>query len=408
MQHVILGAGPAGVTAAETLRKVDPDSEITLVVGEDGAPYGRMAIPYVLTGKIDEAGAEIRKTKGHYEALGIKILHGWVKKVSTSDNSVHLSDGKKILFDRLLVATGAHPIAPPVSGMDLSGVHHCWTMEDARAIAAKAKKGADVVLMGAGFIGCIILESLAERGVNLTVVEAEDRMIPKMMDKVGGDMLKRWCESKGLTIQTSTRVSGVAEKGGRLSVSLDGGGVVDADLVVVATGVAPNIGFLEGSGVEVEDGVVVNDQMESTVAGIFAAGDVAKGPDFSGGFMVHAVQPTAVDHGRIAALNMAGRIARYQGSLIMNVLDTLGLVTVSFGHWDGGSSHARLAAPDFFRYTSLAFEDNRLIGALMVGRTDHVGALRGLIQKRQKLGLWENHLKKNPDRIMDAFVALGQ
>lgn len=414
MQHVILGAGPAGVTAAETLRKVDPESEITLVIGEDGAPYSRMAIPYILTGKIDEAGADIRKTKGHFDALGITLVHGQVEKVSTKNSTVVLAGGAAIPFDRVLVATGSRPIAPPIPGLDLAGVRHCWTKEDARAIAEKAKKGSDVVLMGAGFIGCIILESLVERGVNLTVIEAEDRMIPKMMDKVGGDMLKRWCESKGLAIKTSTKVTGIVEKGERLSVGLDGGGApdspdsLDADLVVIATGVAPNADFLDGSGVDVGRGIYVNEHLESTVAGIFAAGDVAEGPDFLGGFMVHAVQPTAVEHGRIAALNMAGKNAPYQGSLIMNVLDTLGLVTASFGHWDGGSAHAKLANPDGFRYTNLAFEDNKLTGALTVGRIDHVGALRGLIQKGQKLGGWEETLKKNPDRIMDAFVALSQ
>ena len=408
MQHIILGAGPAGVVAAETLRKIDPDSSVTLVAGEDSPPYSRMAIPYMLTGKIKEDGTHLRKTDGHYAALGIEVVHARAEQVSPKDGTVKLSNGKALKYDRLLVATGAHPIAPPIPGLDLPGVHHCWTLEDARSIAGRAKKGSDVVLMGAGFIGCIILESLVERGVNLTVVEAEDRMIPKMMDKTGGDMLKKWCESKGVTVLTKTRVKAVEAKGDRLQVSPEKGSAVEADLVVVATGVAPNVGFLDGSGVEIKDGIRVDDHLKTNVDGIYAAGDVAEGPDFSGGFMVHAIQPTATEHGRIAAQNMAGNNARYSGSLIMNVLDTLGLISASFGHWEGGSSHAVQVDADGYRYTNLAFEDGRLIGALSLGRTEHIGAIRGLIQKRARLGAWEDTLKKNPNRIMDAFVALSQ
>ena len=408
MQHVILGAGPAGVVAAETLCKIDPGSDVTLVAGEDEAPYSRMAIPYVLTEKIGEDGTHLRKVDGHYAAMGINVVHAHAEAVSPKGGTVKLSNGDTLKYDRLLVATGAHPIAPPVPGLDLPGVHHCWTLEDARAIAGRAQKGANVVLMGAGFIGCIILESLVERGVNLTVFEAEDRMIPKMMDKTGGDMLKRWCEEKGVTVLTGTRVAKIEDAGGKLAVSPEKGKTIEAELVVVATGVAPNAGFLEGSDVKIEDGIVVDDHLKSSIDGIYAAGDVAEGPDFSGGHMVHAVQPTSVDHGRIAALNMAGKNVTYQGSLIMNVLDMLGLITASFGHWEGGTSRAEQVDADGFRYTSLSFEDNKLIGALMIGRTDHVGAIRGLIQKKVKLGAWEGHLKKNPNRIMDAFVALSQ
>ena len=163
----------------------------------------------------------------------------------------------------------------------------------------------------------------------------------------------------------------------------------------------------KGSGVKVKGGVVVDDPLQSSVDGIYAAGDAAEGPDFSGGWMVHAIQPTAAEHGRIAALNMAGRNATYKGSLIMNVLDTAGLISISFGHWQGvkGGEISESLDRRGYRYTRLAFEGDIIVGALMLGRTDHVGVLRGLIQTRAPLGLWKQKLMADPNRVMEAYLA---
>jgi len=408
MQYVILGAGPAGVVAAENLRKADPTGSITLVGGEAHPPYSRMAIPYVLTGLIDEQGTYLRKTDGHFQALDITYIQGLATRVDPQTSTVTLQDGHTLGYDKLLLATGSSPVTPPVPGLDLDGVHHCWTLQDAAALAGRAKPGSNVVLMGAGFIGCIILESLVERGVNLTVVEAEDRIISRMMDATGGEMLKRWVERRGVSLLTSTKVTGVRQDGEKLVVSTDRGGDLDADLVVVSVGVSPNTAFLAGSGVEVGGGVKVNDRLETTVVGIYAAGDVAEGPDFGGGFQVHAVQPTSVEHGRIAALNMTGADAKYRGSLIMNVLDTLGLVSASFGHWMGEDDQAVMMDHDHHRYIKLAFHGDQLVGALSLGRTDQIGVLRGLIQSRIKLGPWKDKLKADPSRIAEAYVACSQ
>ncbi len=405
MRYVIVGAGPAGVVAAETLRGRDPQGDIALIGDEPGEPYARMAIPYVLTGKIGEAGALLRKTKDHYRALGIRYVPGRAASLDRDKKEIALADGTKLLFDRLLIASGASAIKPKVPGLDLAGVHHCWTMADARAIAKRASKGAEVVLVGAGFIGCIILESLVERGVKLTVVESENQMLPKMMDEAGGDLIERWCDAKGVKVLTATRLKLVAKgKGERLAVTLDPGGTVPADLVVVATGVKANTDFLAGSGLKLEGGVVVDDRLCADGAAIFAAGDCAQGPDFSGGFMVHAIQPTAAEHGRIAAVNMAGGGARYKGSLIMNVLDTAGLISASFGHWEGGEE-ARALDAKAFKYVKLAFEGDRLTGALTIGMTEHVGAIRGLIQTRAALKGWKAKLMRDPTRVVEAFVA---
>ena len=413
MQHVIVGAGPAGVVAAETLRKGDRAADIVLIGDEAEPPYSRMAIPYVLEGMIEEGGTHLRKTDGHYEGHGIQYRQGRAESVAPADGTLTLAGGETVSYDRLLLATGATPLSPPVPGLDLPGVHNCWTLADCRKIAALLNADANVVLIGAGFIGCIIMEALAKRCGTLAVVEMEDRMVSRMMDATAGGMLQRWCAAKDIRVLTSARVTGIeAQEGsaGDKAVVLDSGERLDAHLVVMAVGVAPNVGFLEGSGIKTDHGVLVDQHLETSAEGVFAAGDVAQGLDFSTGeYSVHAIQPTATEHGRIAALNMLGRRAHYKGSLNMNVLATVGLVSSSFGSWDGVGGDSGVAVDeDGFKYLRLEFDGDTLVGALGLGLTDHVGVIRGLIQNKTALADWKEKLLENPHRVMEAYVAHSQ
>ncbi len=417
MRHVIIGAGPAGVVAAETLRRVDPSSDIFMLGDEPEPPYSRMAIPYLLAGNVAESGTHLRHREAHFEQLAIDLRQDRVRRVDPANRIAILSNGHEIAYDRLLIATGAHAVKPPIEGMDSEGVENCWTLADARRILAGAKPGSRVVLMGAGFIGCIVLEALAARGVDLVVVEMADRMLPRMMDETGGAMIARWCESKGVSVRTSTRVAGIARRNGSLALATDSGDPIDADLVVCATGVAPNVDFLDGAGgaagagIECDAGILVDHRLRTSVRDVYAAGDVAQGPDFSTGRQeVHAIQPTAVEHGRIAALNMAGAETPFRGSLSMNVLNTLGLVSSSFGLWMGVEGGERSVAADEARsrYLRLEFEEDRIVGALALGLTQHVGVLRGLIQTRVRLGAWAEKLRADPTLVMNAYLECTQ
>ncbi|MCP5426500.1 MAG: NAD(P)/FAD-dependent oxidoreductase [Gammaproteobacteria bacterium] len=429
MQYAIIGAGPAGVIAAETLRKTDPQGSIVLIGGEPEPPYSRMAIPYLLIERIPETGTYLRHSPDHFQKQGIEIRQDRVTAMDTPNRRLTLSSGDGLQYDRLLIATGSRPIKLPVPGIDLPGVHNCWTLEDARHILRLAQPGAKVVLIGAGFIGCIILEALAERGVDLSVVEMGDRMVPRMMNQTAGNLIKRWCEAKGIQVHTATRVKGIESRSGpgflkrvtgvlgldaesgsanALGVELDNGHRLQADLVISATGVQPNSEFLKGSSVELEQGILVDNRLRTNIPEIFAAGDVAQGRDFStGGHQVHAIQPTASDHGRVAALNMAGTDTLFQGSFNMNVLDTLGLISSSFGLWMGveGGDSVEICSPEKYRYLNLEFQEDVMVGATSLGLTQHVGVLRGLIQGRVKLGQWKDRLKRDPSRLMEAYLA---
>ena len=461
MKHVILGAGPAGVIAAETLRKHAPADEIVVIGDEPEAPYSRMAIPYLLIGNVGESGTHLRHSATHFADLRIDLRHGRAKSVDTAQRQVLLEDGSSVAYDRLLIATGSSPATPPIPGIHGPGVHPCWTLVDARAIQALATPGARVLQMGAGFIGCIIMESLASRGVRLSVVEMGDRMVPRMMGPTAGGMIKDWCAAKGVAVYTGARVEAIerpsaapapapteppAHEEGLLSkiahafglghthptpvadalssaeppdapmtVVLSTGQRIPADLVISATGVKPNIGFLQDSGITCLVGVLTDEHLQTSVPGIYAAGDCAEAFDkVSGKTIVSAIQPNAAEQARVAALNMVGQRTSLKGVTQINVLDTLGLISASFGNWEGVAGGEQVELTDHTaagggRHLSLQFSGDCLVGCNAIGWTEHVGVMRGLVEGQVRLTPeWKQTLLADPTQLMHAYLACAQ
>lgn len=416
MHHVIIGGGPAGVIAAETIRKQAPYDNITIISDEAVPAYSRMAIPYLLMGNVNEDGTYLRKDPDHLKNLHINWVQVGVKQVDSATKKIALNSGIEVTFDTLLIATGSHPIKPPIPGIDSKGVHTCWTMEDARHIMAQANKGSRVLQLGAGFIGCIIMEALAARGVKLSVVEMGDRMVPRMMGPTAGGMIRNWVQSKGVEVFTATKVESI-EAGTPLKVKLSNGKTVEADLVISAAGVRPAIGFLKDSGITCLLGVLTDAHLQTNVPSIFAAGDCAEAFDkVTGKTIVSAIQPNAAEQARVAGMNMVscsrGKAmqAELKGVTQINVLDTLGLISTSFGDWQGqpGGEHVELTDLKKGKHLSLQFKDDVLVGCNSVGWTEHVGVMRGLVEGKVKLGEWKNRLKADPTKLMEAYIASAQ
>jgi NAD(P)H-nitrite reductase large subunit len=230
-------------------------------------------------------------------------------------------------------------------------------------------------------------------------------MVPRMMGPVAGGMIRDWCESKGVQVFTSTKVESITA-GKPLQVKLSNGKTVEADLVISAAGVRPAIGYLENSGVRCLLGVLTDEHLQTNVAGIFAAGDCAEAFDkVSGKMIVSAIQPNAAEHARGQKL-----AAHLQGVTQINVLDTLGLISTSFGDWQGrpGGEHVELTDVPQGRHLSLQFKDDVLVGCNSVGWTDHVGVMRGLVEGQVKLGAWKEVLKADPTRLMEAYIGAAQ
>jgi NADPH-dependent 2,4-dienoyl-CoA reductase/sulfur reductase-like enzyme len=272
------------------------------------------------------------------------------------------------------------------------------------------------------------MEALASRGVELSVVEMGDRMVPRMMGPAAGGMIRHWVEAQGVAVHTGARVErietpqpGLLEKVGAAfgtgtapapsQVFLSNGEVLEADLIISATGVKPAMGFLEGSGVLCLQGILTDEHMQTNIPGVYAAGDCAEAFDqVSGKTIVSAIQPNAADQALVAALNMLGKTTALKGVTQINVLDTLGLISASFGNWEGvpGGDHVERVDQTNHRALSLQFDGDVLVGCNSVGWTNHVGAMRGLVEGRVKLGEWKERLLQDPTQLMPAYLATAQ
>jgi NAD(P)H-nitrite reductase large subunit len=411
-RHVIIGGGPAGINAIETIRELESeDSSITLI--SDEPAYSRMALPYFIAGEIPENHL-LTGDADYFQRLKVQpLLNKRVTALDSSGRKLTLADRSVVEFDDLLIATGSSALRPNIPGADQDGVYNLWTLQDARQVTAKGQgRQPQVVLVGAGFIGFIILNAMHKLGWKLSVVEIESHVLPRMLERAGAGLVENWLRDRGVQVYTGAKVLEISQ-GEKKSVRLSDGQTLSADVVILATGIRANVDFLAGSGIIAEQGILVNNRMETNVSGIYAAGDVAQGPDLlAGARAVHAIQPTAVDHGRVAGANMAGKAVEYPGSLIINVLDVAGLHCTSFGLWQKtGPETTVILNPGHPLYRKLVWQADRIVGALFVGPVEDttmltdVGMVKGLIQAKAALGEWKKYIHEKPWDLRRPYIA---
>jgi NAD(P)H-nitrite reductase large subunit len=412
-KHVIIGNGPAGMHAIGTIRKHDPSGSEIHVLSNEPA-YSRMVIPYWMAGTIDESHVLTANDEFYGKHRVTPHLGKSVAGVDPKARRVTIDGGETIEFDTLLIASGSSAVKLPIPGSDLPGVHNLWTMDDARAIAPRSKPGQKVLFIGAGFIGFIVLNAFYKKGCKLAVVELEKHVLPRMLDAACAELATKWLSSKGVDIHCGTSVAKIEARDQKLVAALSNGQAIECDSIVISAGIKPNVGFLQGSGIEVDKGVLVDQYLRTNFPQIYAAGDCAQGPDLlTGERAIHAIQPTAIDHGRVAGANMVGKNVAYDGSLLMNVLDLCGLQTASFGRWSATSDAPAITNETRPIYRKLLFDGDRIIGAILLGQTgdlstlNDMGMIKGFIQTKTALGEWHEYLRHHPQDIRRAYIACG-
>jgi NAD(P)H-nitrite reductase large subunit len=236
-----------------------------------------------------------------------------------------------------------------------------------------------------------------------------------MIDAAGAKLVETWLTRHGVTIRTGASLTAIEDADGRKRLRFRAGKDLLADVVIMATGIRTNLEWLNGSGVRVNRGILVDDRLRSNVPNVFAAGDVAEGRDLvTGQPALHAIEPTAMEHGRVAGANMAGRDVAYRGSLLMNIVEVCHLDIASFGAWDDPTAEPVAALrPERWAYRKLLWRGDRLTGAMLLGTsrdiwtTNDVGMLKGLVRSGGNLAAWKEHLRRNPFDIKPAFIASG-
>jgi NAD(P)H-nitrite reductase large subunit len=413
-RHVIVGGGTAGHNAIAAIRQEERGrSASTIVLVSAERPYSRMVLPYYLGRTISESHV--------YTATPARLLEWGVTThlgrravgLDPKAGKLTLDDGSVVEYEDLLVATGSSPVRAPVPGADGPGVHSFWTLSEARGVVAGIGAGSHVVMVGAGFIAFTILNSILALGARLTIVEIAPQILPRMIDRQGADLVEGWLRRHGVDVRTGATLIGIEERAGRRRLRFKDGTDLDADLVIMATGIRTNLEWLKDSGIRVNRGVVVDDHLRASVASVYAAGDVAEGRDLvTGAADVHAIEPTAMEHGRVVGTNMAGRPVKYRGSLLMNIVEVCHLDVASFGRWEDPKAEVATALhPDRPAYRKLLFHGDRLTGAMILGlasdvwTTNDVGMLKGLVQSGVALGPWKARLQRNPFDVKAAFIA---
>lgn len=383
---MIIGAGPAGLVAAETLRQADENARITVLSREKVKPYSRVLLPYLLAGEVTEEDIYLEAPEG------VEILTGKeVVRVDPRRRELVVSAGEVFPFDKLLIASGASPVRPQVEGAGLPFVFTVRELADIQEMREWVRGGKRAVIAGGGLVSMRVGEALHKLGMKVTFVIGSNRVLSRILDLPASKFVARVLAENGLEVITGEDIVEIDEGEMRLRSE----GSRECDLVIFGKGVRPNVGFLKGSGIEIRRGIVVDEHQETNVEGIHAAGDVAETMDIAyGDRKVNALWPTAVEQGRIAALNMASQPAVYEGSVARNVLGVFGLpiFTAGMGREDGPEV-LRESGKDF--YHKLVLDDGMLKGVIFVGEIENEGFYLFLIKNRVDVSSFTTALLRN-------------
>jgi NADPH-dependent 2,4-dienoyl-CoA reductase/sulfur reductase-like enzyme/nitrite reductase/ring-hydroxylating ferredoxin subunit len=302
---VIVGAGGAGNAAAERLRREGYQGAIRMIGSEDEVPYDRPNLSKdYLAGNAPEEWIPLRPREFYAEHRIELLLGAKATAIDPQAKTVTLSDGRSLGYGALLLATGAEPIHLPIPGADRALVHVLRSLADSRAIIEAAKTAKRAVVIGASFIGLEAAASLRARGIEVTVVAPEDRPLVKILGPELGDFIRAFHEEHGVTFRLGRKPASIEEG----EVRLDDGSALPADLVVMGVGVRPRLELASAAGLAVDNGVLVNERLETSAPGIFAAGDIARWPDpYSGENIRVEHWVVAERQGQVAARNILGR-----------------------------------------------------------------------------------------------------
>ncbi|MBN1834569.1 MAG: NAD(P)/FAD-dependent oxidoreductase [Spirochaetales bacterium] len=338
MQIVIIGNSAAGLNALESFRRLDADSAVTVVSEEPGPAYSRVLLPYYLRRRLPYERLFIRRP-ADYRRLGAECLfQARVERVDPAQGTVHLRGGRRLPYDRLLVATGSSPVKPPVPGLEGPGIWHLWTLADALALEPLLEPGKRVLVLGSGFVSLQAAWAALARELKVTVFELLPRIMPRVLDEPAAAVLAERIRARGVDLRTEVHTEAVQRgAGGSLQVWTRESGTPESfDLIIVGTGVRANAELILESLPEARRGIPVDARMRTDLPGVYAAGDVALGPTAYGEpHESHALWPTAVEHGKIAGQEMAGHPTDYRGSLNMNVTEMFGVTVASMGRLPG-------------------------------------------------------------------------
>jgi NAD(P)H-nitrite reductase large subunit len=401
MTIAVIGNSAAAISAIESFRKYDQKSTLILISREGHAPYSRVLLPYLLQDKIDDNEIFFRSAR-FYDEKNVKTFLGQsVVDMNISQKELYLDSGERIPFDKLLISSGSSPVKPPIPGLDDKDIGHLWTIEDAERIDLDFREKKHLLIVGGGFISLMLAWVALQRDMKVTVVELLTQIMPQVLDNKAAELLEIEIRKTGTDLLTGTAIEKIEKtQKGHYEIFPTNQNSFCVDMIAVAAGVKPNVGFVDTNRIKTDRGILVNERMQTNIPDIYAAGDVAQGPTAWGDPpTVHPLWTTAVEHGKIAGANMAGKDVCYQGSLGTNVSEFFHMTVASIGKLQKSSDVTEKEYFDSQRkfYTKLFLKENTPVGGIMLGSPEDVasfGILRSYILKKKAIPDLEAMMKQ--------------
>lgn len=376
---VVIGAGSAGMAAVEALRKTSPTAEIVLISQEPELPYYRLNLTRYLAGEVNREDLFIHPAEWYQEQQVQLLLGTEVSALHLAEHAVQLNDGRRLPFDKLLLAAGANPFIPPIPGADRRGVTSLRTVQDADYLLEACAAGARCVCIGGGLLGLETAGALARRGAQVTLLEGHGWLLPRQLNERAGQILGEHVGRIGITLWKKAKTREILGDEHVRGVLLEDGSTVPADLVVIATGIRSNCSLAQRAGLEVKQGVLVNNQLITSHPDVLAAGDVA---EHNG--VVYGLWTASQAQGAIAGRNLAGAGAEFTGLPRSSTLKVLGLDLFSIGQimpTDAGGQVVEEERDG--RYYRFVFQEGRLVGAILLGDTQVMAVAKKAVEEKR-------------------------
>ncbi|MBI4379315.1 MAG: NAD(P)/FAD-dependent oxidoreductase [Nitrospinae bacterium] len=401
VKYLIIGNSAAAIGAVEAIKRNDKVNPVTMISDEPHHVYSRPLISYLLAGQVTKDRMYYRGESFYRDNNIETIFNKRVAGVDARKSQVILEGREKIKYDRLLIATGGIPFVPPLLGEGIKKKKNVCTFtkwSDAEDIMKLSRKIKRAVVIGAGMIGVKAVEGLYAMGIDVTVVELAPEVLSRALDMDASKIVQKGMEDKGVKIITNNEVVKIMGRGGLTTgVILRNKKMIQCELVIIAIGVMPNVGFLKGSTIKVNRGILVDERMETNIKGVYAAGDVTEALNMlTLEKMPIPIWPLAYQQGSIAGDNMSGGASIYKGGFPMNSIEFPGVPTISMGIVDPrGDGFESLIKNDAVNrnYKRIILKNEKVVGAILVGdHIDRAGILTGLIKEGIPVTQFKNKL----------------
>ena len=390
LRHVIIGNSAAGLNAAQAIRQIDPSAMIVMLSAEDCLAYSPVVLPYLLSGKIREEQMYIT-TPDFYRRHRIDLrLNTRVEGLDTQGQRVHLQDGARLNYDRLLIATGASPRKLAIHTTAVKDrLFTLRTMADAKAIVDMSQNAQDVLMIGAGLVGLETGYALEKKGKKVTILAKSNHLLSRNSDEKCARIIQAKIEAKGIRFLFGRDVTALSRSNGRVRVETDQGETFPVDLIVVGKGVDANMELVKDTKIATQWGIRVNPSMATNVPNVYAAGDVAQARHLlSGKSDTFGNWPSACIEGKVAGTNMAGKVHKLAGEVAYNVLPVFDLAAAFLERRDDGDAQTEVFTytnPRKSIYRKVLVKSNRIVGAVMLGAYQDAGVALYLLRKRKDI-----------------------